>query len=359
MDAVVLVGGEGTRLRPLTYDTPKQMLPIVDRTLIEHVVAWLGRCGVDRAILSLGYKPDAFTDAFPKGEIDGTALVYAVEPEPLDTAGAIRFAAEAGGVSESFFVVNGDILTDFDASTLLEFHRERRAEASIYLTPVPDPSAFGLVVTDTDGRVSAFIEKPPPGTAPTNLINAGTYVLEPSVLDRIAADRRVSIERETFPAVAAAGGLYAMGSDAYWLDCGTHAKYIEAQLDIVGGKRRSAAMPLLPLRSAGVFVASDAIVNGALDGCAYVGHAVTVADDACVTDSVLLDGSSIGEGAAVERSIVMSGASIGPGSVVEDSIVGPGAVIGGQAKLTALTVVRGGCVVPEASVKEGEKIGAP
>jgi mannose-1-phosphate guanylyltransferase len=359
MDAVVLVGGEGTRLRPLTYDTPKQMLPIVDRTLIEHVVSWLGRGGVDRAVLSLGYKPDAFINAFPTGEVDGISLVYAVEPEPLDTAGAIRFAAEAGAVNERFIVLNGDVLTDFDAAELLRFHDEHSAEASIYLTPVPDPSPFGVVVTDDHGRVSAFIEKPPRGTAPTNLINAGTYVLEPSVLDRIPTGRRVSIERETFPAISAGGGLFAMASDAYWLDCGTHAKYIEAQLDIIKGLRQSGDRPWLPQSSAGVFVAEDAHVAGGISGAAYVGRGAEIGAEAMVTDSVVLGEAKIGLGAVVERSIVMHGAQVGPGTVVEDSIIGPGALIGAQAKLTTLTVVRGGCNVAEGSVIEGEKIGMP
>jgi mannose-1-phosphate guanylyltransferase len=243
MDAIVLVGGEGTRLRPLTYDTPKQMLPIVDRPLVEHVVSWLGRYGVGRVVLSLGYRPDAFVEAYPDNVIGGVRLSYAIEPELLDTAGAVRFAAEVGEVSGRFLVVNGDVLTDFDVSSLVAFHTERGAEATIYLTPVPDPSAFGVVPTDGAGRVIAFIEKPPPGTAPTNLINAGTYVLEESVLGRIPGGRRVSIERETFPALVADRGLFALPSDAYWLDTGTPEMYLQAQLDILNGSRRAARRP--------------------------------------------------------------------------------------------------------------------
>ncbi|MGH9169319.1 MAG: sugar phosphate nucleotidyltransferase [Acidimicrobiales bacterium] len=359
MDAVVLVGGEGTRLRPLTYDAPKQMLPVVDRTLIEHVVAWLGTCGIDRAILSLGYRPNAFIEAFPTGVIDGVKLVYAVEPEPLDTAGAIRFAAGVGGVEDRFVVMNGDILTDFDAADLVRFHAARSAEASVYLTPVEDPSAFGVVVTDEGGAVSAFIEKPAPGTAPTNLINAGVYVLEPSVLERIPAGRRVSIERETFPAVVAGNGLFAMASDAYWLDCGTHAKYLDAQLDILRGLRTAGSRPALPEVAPGVFVAADARVEGALPGVAYVGAGAVIEAGAVVADAVVLGGATIRAGAVVERSVVMAGCVVDEGSVVEDSIIGPGAVVGSQAKLTALTVVRGGCEVRQGAVHEGEKIGQP
>ena len=192
MRAVVLVGGFGTRLRPLTLTTPKQMLPLGHRPMIEWVVGHLADHGVDEAILSLGYKPDAFIEAFPDDLCNGVRITYAVEPEPLDTAGAIRFAALEAGIDDTFIVVNGDVLTDLDVDALVRFHRASGAEGTIHLTPVEDPSMFGVVPTDDDGRVIAFIEKPPRDEAPTNRINAGTYVLEPSVLDRIAGDRRVS-----------------------------------------------------------------------------------------------------------------------------------------------------------------------
>lgn len=161
MRAVVLVGGEGTRLRPLTLTAPKQMLPIVEEPMIERVVGHLADHGMGDAVLSLGYRPDAFIDAYPDGTIAGVRLTYAVEPSPLDTAGAIRFAAAHAGIDETFVVVNGDVLTDSDLSGLVAFHRERGAEATISLTPVEDPSAFGVVPTDDQGRVEAFIEKPP------------------------------------------------------------------------------------------------------------------------------------------------------------------------------------------------------
>ncbi|HZQ57946.1 MAG TPA: nucleotidyltransferase family protein, partial [Acidimicrobiales bacterium] len=181
MRAVVLVGGEGTRLRPLTYAVPKQMLPVAEVPLIERVLTHLVAHGVSDVVLSLGYRPDAFIEAFPDGTCAGASLAYAVEEQPLDTAGAIRYAAEVAGVAETFLVFNGDVLSDLDITALIAFHRDRGAEATIALTPVEDPSAFGVVPTAPDGRVQAFIEKPAPGTAPTNLINAGAYVLEPSV----------------------------------------------------------------------------------------------------------------------------------------------------------------------------------
>ena len=182
MRAVVLVGGFGTRLRPLTLTTPKQMLPLGHRPMIEWVVGHLGKHGVDEAVLSLGYLPDAFIDAFPHEMCDGVRLRYAVEPEPLDTAGAIKFAARVGGIDDTFIVVNGDVLTDLDLDALVQFHRDSGAEATIHLTPVEDPSMFGVVPTDDQGRVIESIEKPPRDAAPTNRINVGTYVLEPSAL---------------------------------------------------------------------------------------------------------------------------------------------------------------------------------
>src|SRR5688572_28323156 len=225
MRAVVLVGGFGTRLRPLTQHTPKQMLPVVHRPMVERVVAHLGEHGVDEAILALGYRPDAFQAAYPDDRCAGVRLHYAIEPEPLDTAGAIRFAALDAGIAERFLVLNGDVLTDLDVGAQVAFHERIGAEGTIALHRVEDPSAFGVVPTDAEGRVTTFIEKPPPGEAPTDLINAGTYVLEPSVLERIHAGAPVNVEPVTFPAMVADGSLYAFDGDTYWVDAGTPTTY--------------------------------------------------------------------------------------------------------------------------------------
>ncbi len=183
-------------------------------------------------------KPEPFVEAFPSGECNGVALHYAVEPEPLDTAGAIRFAAEFSGIDDTFVVANGDVLTDLDIAALVAFHRLKSAEATIHLIGVDDPSSFGVVATDDDGRVERFVEKPAPGTAPSNQINGGTYVLEPSVLQRIPAGQRVSIERATFPEIVKGGRLFAMATDDYWLDAGNPALYLKANLDLLDGTRR-------------------------------------------------------------------------------------------------------------------------
>ena len=354
MDAVVLVGGEGTRLRPLTYAIPKQMLPVVERPMIAHVLDWLACNGIDRAVLSLGYRPDAFLRAFPDDQVAGVALAYAVEPEPLDTAGAVRFAAASAGISDTFLVLNGDVLTDIDASALVQFHRSREAEASIALTPVSDPSSFGVVPIDADGRVTAFIEKPSRAEAPTNLINAGIYVLETAVLDRIPTGRRVSIERETFPELVATRSLYAQASDSYWLDTGTVHEYLQAQLDILAG-RRPLIVPRAPEIRAGVWVASDAEVTGKLGPHSLVGQGASIAAGAVVEDGVIGARSRVGTDAVVRRSVVMADAEILTGAVVEHSVVGPRAVVGEGARVTGTTIIGAGADVPPGSLLDGAR----
>ncbi|MBU6330384.1 MAG: NDP-sugar synthase [Acidobacteria bacterium] len=313
MRAVVLVGGFGTRLRPLTSTTPKQMLPVVDRPMIERVVRSLGDHGVTEAVLSLGYRPDAFIESYPDDTCAGVHLVYAVEPEPLDTAGAVRFAARAADIDDTFIVVNGDVLTDLDISALWSFHRERGGAGTIALTPVEDPSRYGVVPIDGDGRVLAFVEKPAAGTAPSNWVNAGTYVLEPEVLDRIDAGRRVSIERETFPGLAAENALFAVQSDAYWLDAGTPASYLQAQFDIIDGRRGRLEAAIHP--------------SAAIDATATVEH------------SVVMAGASVGPGVELLDSVVLPGARLEAGSSIVGSIVGARSRIGAEARLRDLTVV--------------------
>ena len=323
MRAVVLVGGFGTRLRPLTSDLPKQMLPIVDRPMIEHVVGHLAAHGVEEVVLSLGFLPDAFLDAYSDDRCAGIPLYYVVEPEPLDTAGAIRFAAEDAGIDEAFLVLNGDVLTDLAVDELIVFHRASGAEATVSLTPVDDPSRYGVVPTDADGRVTGFVEKPPAGAAPCNWINAGTYVFEPSVIDRIEPGRRVSVEREVFPAMADEGVLYGLRSEAYWVDTGTPETYLGVQLDLLDGVRG-------PARS-GVDDAAE-IHPGATVRRSVIGPGAVVAEGSRVCDSVVMAGSKIGEGAVVDGSLVGTDAIIGPDArVLGLSVVGHGAeVVAGE-----------------------------
>jgi mannose-1-phosphate guanylyltransferase len=329
MRAVVLVGGFGTRLRPLTYARPKQMLPIGHRTMLEVVVSRLGTYGVTEAVLSLGYKPDTFQEAFPGDEIDGVRLRYAVEPTPLDTAGAICFAARHAGIDETFVVVNGDVIGDLPIDRLLALHRDQGAEGTVHLIEVEDPSPFGVVVTDAAGRVERFVEKPPRETAPSRSINAGTYVLEPSVLDRIhpgVPDAKISIERVTFPAMAADGTLYGALVPGYWLDAGKLSSYLQANLDAVTGVGPVGPEPAV---AASADVASTATIEGSLVGAdAVVGH------EATVRGSLLLPGARVEDGALVEHSIVGYGATVRSGAEVIGAAVHDGATVDG--KLRAL-----------------------
>jgi len=327
MRAVVLVGGFGTRLRPLTLTRPKQMLPVGNRPMIERVLGHLADHGVTSAVLALGYRADAFQDAYPAGRCAGVALHYAIEPEPLGTAGAIRFAARDAGIAERFLVLNADVLTDLDVGALITHHERTGAEGTLALHRVGDPSAFGVVPTEADGRVTAFIEKPSLEDAPTDLINAGTYVLEPSVLERIAPDRPVSVERSTFPAMVAEGSLYAMDGHAYWVDAGTSATYLAANLDLINGGRQ----PVEP------GVHADAQVDGAVVG-SVIGEQAQICDGAIVSGSVVLPGAIIGAGAVVRDAIIGARASIGAGAVLDGTVVGDEVVVPPGAHLMAVRI---------------------
>ena len=294
MHAVVLVGGFGTRLRPLTLTTPKPLLPIANVRQLEHLIAQLGRGGVTKVVLALGFKPEPFFEAFPEGVCAGIPLHYAVEPEPLDTAGAIAFAARDAGIDDTFVVMNGDIICEVDIAALVQHHRAMGAEGTIHLTPVDDPSQFGVVETDDAGWVRQFLEKPAPGTTTSNVINAGTYVLEPSVLDRMPANQRISIERTVFPAMVSERRLAAKATDDYWIDTGRPDTYLQANLDLIDGSRE------LILSSVGP--------NAIVDASASIVH------------SVIGEGAVIGARVRLERSLVMG--NIGAGSRLVDCVIG-------------------------------------
>ncbi|MGH9156889.1 MAG: sugar phosphate nucleotidyltransferase [Acidimicrobiales bacterium] len=356
MRAVVLVGGLGTRLRPLTLTTPKQMLPVAEVTMIERVLAHLGGHGVTDVVLSMGYRPDAFLAAFPEDRCAGLPLTYAVEPSAMDTGGAIAFAARHAGIDDTFLVVNGDVLTDLDIGALVALHRSRPASATIALTPVSDPSAFGVVPTGADGRVTAFIEKPPAGQAPTNLVNAGFYVVEPSVLDAIPAERRVNVETETFPALVAGGTLYAQPSDAYWIDTGSPALYLRANLDHLAGLRGEAPAPGARRTSdGGGWTLGGPVLDARLTGGSLVGDAAYVAKGSTVSGSVVGAGARV-DRATISGSVLMPGAVVHAGATVEDSILGPGSVVGEGAVVRGLTVVGGGVAVAPGARLDGDVV---
>lgn len=328
MRAIVLVGGFGTRLRPLTLTTPKPMLPIGHEPMISRLVARLARGGVTEVVLALGFRPEPFVEAFPDGRCGDVQLTYAVEPEPLDTAGAIRFAADAAGIDDTFIVANGDVMTDLDVAGLVAAHHRFGAEATLHLIGVDDPSAFGVVDLAADGRVTAFIEKPPRGTEPSNLINAGTYVFEPSVLERIPAGKAVSVERDTFPRLVDDGRLYGVATDDYWIDAGRPDLYRAANLDLLDGTRRfDSTEPISPSAT----VASSAAVVRSI-----VGAGASVGDGAQVTDSVILPGGSVEAMATVERSLVMG--TVGARARAVDCVIGAAGKVADDETADGVTV---------------------
>lgn len=325
MFAVVLVGGFGTRLRPLTSTTPKPMLPVGHVPMIRRLVDRLAAGGVSDVVLALGFRPEPFVEGFPDGRCGHVTLHYAVEPEPLDTAGAIRFAADAVGISDTFVVANGDIMTTLDVGALVRAHRRFGASATLHLTAVDDPSAFGVVDLDADGKVRAFVEKPAPGTEPSNLINAGTYVFEPAVIELIEPGVARSVERDTFPRLVDAGGLYGLATDDYWIDAGRPELYLAANLDLLDG------------------VGSDVPVVGVDPGA-------QVARSAEIRRSVVAAGASVGDGAKVDNSVLLPGAVIGPSSVVEESVVM--GTVGRDARLHTVLVGKDGFVEDGAQLRD-------
>ncbi len=319
MQAIVLVGGEGTRLRPLTSDVPKPALTLVDRPFLAYMIEWLGSHGVTEAVLACGFLPDELQLALGEGEHAGVRLTYVVEPERRGTAGAIRFAADMLGerLEERFLALNGDVLTDLDLTALMRAHRERGAQATIALYPVEDSAAYGLVGVDGEGRVTEFVEKT--GAAVPGEINAGAYFLERSVLDLIPPEREVSIEREVFPRLVGSG-LCALRLDGYWMDIGTPERYLQASWDILEGRVATRVRPTAP----GLFVGAGAEIDaGATVGPrAVVSAGCRVEAGAEVRESVLLDDCSVGAGARVERSILATGVTVAAGAELDGRIAG-------------------------------------
>jgi mannose-1-phosphate guanylyltransferase len=319
MQAIVLVGGEGTRLRPLTDDVPKPALTLVDRPFLAYMIEWLAAHGVTEAVLACGFLPDVLREALGEGEHAGVRLTYVTEPDRRGTAGAIRFAADALGdkLDDRFLALNGDVLTDLDLTALMRAHEERGARATIALYPVEDSSAYGLVSVDGDGGVTEFVEKT--GEAVPGEINAGAYFLERSVLDLIPPEREVSIEREIFPRLVG-NGLGAMRLDGYWMDIGTPERYLQVSWDILESRVQTRVRPTAP----GLLIAAGAEVDdGAVVGPrAVVSPGCRVAAGAELRSSVLLEGCTVGEGAKVSDSVLAAGVMVDAGTELDGAIVG-------------------------------------
>lgn len=329
MKAAMLVGGFGTRLRPLTLTTPKPMLPLVNKPFLEIELLHLKEYGVDEVILSTGYLPAIFDEYFGDGGGHGLKLRHVTEDEPLGTCGAIRNVREYLG-DDPVIVCNGDILTDLDIGQLVEYHKSKGAAVTIALTPVEDPTAYGLVPLDDEGRIKAFLEKPSWDQVVTNMINAGTYVLDPGVLDSVPLGVNYSFERQLFPDLLKGGApMYGFPSDCYWLDLGTPEKYLAAHHDILAGE--------IDIELPGVTMGDGAIVGegSQIDPGAHllspvlIGDRVKIGPGARVQDrSCIGNGVTIGADARVEGSIILDGATIGEKCVIENSIIGKHTVLG-------------------------------
>jgi mannose-1-phosphate guanylyltransferase len=341
MQAVILVGGEGTRLRPLTSTVPKPVVPLVDRPFIVFMLEWLKHHGVDDVILSCGFLATSVRNVLGDGSQLGIRLRFVEEPEPRGTAGALKYAESF--LDERFLMLNGDVLTDMDLTAQIAQHEATGATGTLALVPVPDPTNYGLVRLADDNAVEEFVEKPSADEIDTHLISAGAYVLERSVVDMIEADRSVSIEREIWPRLVGQG-LFGFPSDAYWLDIGTPERYLQGTFDIIEGNVQTDVLERLG--TGYMSVAEDAVLTGRVIPPAVVERGCEIGAGAHVGSLVVLgDCVTVGEGARIERSVVLQGSEIGAGCVLTDCIVAAGVRVGERSVISDGAVLGEGVTV--------------
>ncbi len=353
MQAIVLVGGEGTRLRPLTYGTPKPMVPIVNVPFLARTMERLYEAGIRDVILPAGYLPQAIIDYFGDGSKIGLNITYVIEDEALGTAGALKNVEQY--VTGPFFVLNGDVLTSLDLRAMMAFHKEKGGLGALHLIKVEDPSAFGCIVHDDDLKISAFVEKPAKGTEPTDEVNAGTYLFDRAVLDMIPAGRNVSIERETFPKILAEGhALYAYTTADYWIDLGRPEHYLTAHRDILSG-----AMPLK--LEPGLTGDGAGGVRATIIQPVHIDAGVKIAPSATIgPNAVLAEGCTVGERAAIRESVLWDGVSVGDDVSIDEAIIASRARIGAGAKIARGSVIGHDAVIaPGTVLAENARVGDP
>jgi len=344
-DAVILVGGMGTRLRPLTLSAPKPMLPTAGVPFLTHLITRIRDAGVTHIVLGTSYQAEVFESYFGDGAALGVELEYVVETEALGTGGGIRNVTSVLR-GDTVLVFNGDVLSGGDLRALLATHADADADVTLYLTKVDDPRAFGCVPTDADGRVQAFLEKDP--NPQTDQINAGTYVFRRSVIDTIPTGRPVSVERETFPGLLADGArVYGHVDTGYWRDLGTPADFIAGSADLVRGLAPSSALPG-PTGEALVLPGCAVDASASLLGGSTIGAGCSVGAGAVIDGSVLFDGASIGAGTVVRDSVVGAGAVIGANATLQDAVIGDRAQLGAHVELRS-----GARVWPEMTIGDG------
>ena len=323
MQALVLAGGEGTRLRPLTYTVAKPVLPLAGRPHIAYVIDWLARHGIDDVIISCGHLAEGMRNILNELEL-GAEVRFAEEPDARGTAGAIRFADDM--LADRFFVLNGDVLCDLDLTAQVAQHERTGARATIALYPVKDPTGYGLVHRHEDGEITEFLEKPEPDQIDTDEINAGAYLLERSVLDEIPPDQNVSIEREVFPKLIG-NGLYGIRQEGYWIDIGTPERFLEANWDILEGRVETIHGGFDEAKMVGE--GSEVAEGAELRAPCVVGGRSRIADGAVIERSVLLDGCTVEEGATVKNSILSADVTVGRGTDLDGEVIGEGDVVEG------------------------------
>lgn len=354
VDAVVLVGGQGTRLRPLTLSAPKPMLPTAGVPFLTHLLSRIAAAGIDHVVLGTSYKASVFQEFFGDGASLGLSIDYVVETEPLGTGGGIRNVADKLR-GDTALVFNGDVLSGVSLTDLLAAHSDSAADVTLYLTRVADPTAFGCVPTDDSGRVTAFLEKT--RDPPTDQINAGTYVFKRSVLEQIPAGRPVSVERETFPGLLEAGAVVTGFVDTtYWRDLGTPGDFVAGSADLVRGIAPTAALPG-PTGESLVLSGATVDPTARLSGGTVIGHGATVGAGARIASGVVFDGAVIEEGSVVTRSVIGRGARIGEHTVVTDAVIGDDAIIGGHNELVHGARVWPGVTLPDTAVRFSADVG--
>ena len=341
MQALILAGGEGTRLRPLTTTVPKPVVPLVDRPFIAFMLDWLRLHGIEDIVISCGHMAAGVRNVLGDGSAFGVTLRYVEEPKPLGTGGALKYAESL--LDERFFMLNGDVLTDIDLTAQLAQHERTGAKATLALTPVEDPSNYGLVRTDADGAVTEFVEKPAPDQIDTRNISAGAYVLERGILDMLVADQPASIERDVFPQLVGSG-LYGCVSDNYWLDIGTPERYLEATFDILEGTVGTA---FGERAGTGYLVVETSVDNrGRIIPSALVESGCVIGDGARVGGRVVLEaGVLVGANTTIERAVVLRGAEIGENCTLRGCIVGGGVRIGDNTHVEGMSVLGEGVTI--------------
>jgi len=341
MQALILAGGEGTRLRPLTTTVPKPVVPLVDRPFIAFMLEWLRGHGVEDIVISCGHMAAGVRNVLGDGSAFGVRLRYVEEPQPMGTGGALKYAESL--LEDRFFMLNGDVLTDLDLSAQLAHHERTGATATLALTPVDDPTNYGLVRTDDDGRVTEFVEKPSSDQIDTRNISAGAYILERAVLDMLEPEQPASIERDVFPQLVGSG-LYGCVSEDYWLDIGTPERYLEATFDILEGTVGTG----FEQRTGGSYLVVERSVDnaGRIIPSALVESGCIIAEGARVGGRVVLEqGVSVGPNTTIERAVVLRGAEIGANCSLRGCIVGGGVRIGDNTHVEGLSVLGEGVTI--------------